>query len=158
MNSLQRFLANQPAAMRREVVMRMRPDLLTQMNAYGTEWRVLCAERGIACPDELAALGDAMADLFPYFKIARHSYAMLTPTEARDEIAFLADMATSFPVLEPYTAMLPVFGQDGDLLLLARDGRVYALAHDDWEGASVAASSLSELFDHATAAALNPAG
>jgi hypothetical protein len=52
--------------------------------------------------------------------------------------------------------MLPVFGQDSDLLLLAADGRVHAFAHDDPDTDEVVASSLAELVVMAEPMAYNP--
>lgn len=52
--------------------------------------------------------------------------------------------------------MLPVFGEDGDLLLIAADGRVHALGHEEWNRCEVVAGSLTELLDRAVEGALNP--
>lgn len=153
---LARFLANQPQAMRRDVVRLFRPDLLPQMAPWGPSWRALCEELALPCPELVVALGDAMADVFLYFAIDGHTYAMLTPEEARHEHAFLNTMAASYPYLLAPAAMLPVFGEDGDLLLIAADGRVHALGHEEWNRCEVVAGSLTELLDRAVEGALNP--
>jgi hypothetical protein len=155
--SVASLLARQPAAMRRARVELGRRDLLPLMQPWGAAWRELCAELGVACPDELVALGDAMAEVYVYVDVDGHAYAMLTPEQARDERAFLATCVTHSPSLTTRTCMVPVFGEDSDLLLLAQDGRVHALAHDDPSTDEVVAASLAELVAIAQPGAVNPA-
>ena len=155
---LARFVANQPPNMRREVVRSLRPDLLPQMEAWGPAWRELCAELGVPCPDLLVALGDAMADVCCYFEIDGESYAMLTPREARDARADLTKWATTtIPALAVPAAMLPVFGEDGTLLIAA-DGRIYRQGFEESDRCDLVADNLGELLDLAAPGALNPEG
>jgi hypothetical protein len=126
------------------------------MQPWGDAWRALCAELGIGCPGELAALGEAMADVYVCIDVADHGYEMLTPEQAREERAFLATCVAHSPSLATRAGMLPVFGQDGDLLLLASDGRVHALAHDDPDTDEVVAASLAKLVAIARPGVVNP--
>jgi hypothetical protein len=150
-----RFLAQQPEALARDAMTRRLGAEPDAMQAWGAAWRALCDAIGIACPPALVRLGDAMHEHFVYFSFEKHSYQMLTPAEAADERALLAKFAGEVAALVPYTAMLPVFGEDGDLLLLDQGGAVHALAHDDWEHGVRVATDLEDLLARTRAAALN---
>jgi hypothetical protein len=152
-----RFLASQPKELLRESMDARFPGEYSWA-ARGSAWRALANEVGIPCPDALVVLGDAMAERLLYFAFGsprRHQYEMLTPEDARDRRALLARLAHDFGELTPYTQMLPVFGQDGDLLLLDPSGAVHVWFHDDWSGSGRVASSLDDLLAHAMAPTLN---
>ena len=146
-----RFLAAQPPQLTREA---MAARFGVSREGWGTEWTSITAELGIPCPDALVLLGRAMADHVIYFSFERHSYAMLTPEEAKVELAFMATFPDE-PLLLRARTMLPVFGEDGDLLLLDRDGAIHAYQHDDWHEMPLVAESLEDLLARTTAAALN---
>jgi hypothetical protein len=150
-----RFLALQPEALGRAEMTRRLGAEPPSMQRWGAAWRALCDEAGVPCPDALVLLGDAMHAHTIYFSFEGHSYRMLSPEEAHDERVFLAQMAIEFPILTPWKDLLPVFGEDGDLLLLDREGAVHALPHDDWESGARVAHGLEDLLARTTAAALN---
>jgi hypothetical protein len=154
---LERFLARQPASMQRVALVGHNPRFAPQFQPWGAAWRALCAEVGLTCPALLVELGDAMADVLPYIEVAGASYALLTPAESRDERAYLAQVAARLPAVASRAAMLPLFGEDGDLLLLDADGRVHAFEHHDEEPDRIVAASLDELLETASPGATNPA-
>jgi hypothetical protein len=154
---IDRFLAAQPSALRRSRVIAGRPDLLPLMERWGDAWRALCTEVEIACPDELVILGNAMIDAFVYLQVDRHHYAMLTPADAREARALLLEGSqTHSPEFAGRASMLPVFGEDGDYLLLAKDGRIHVAIHDDPADDRVVAGSLAELVVLARPGRANP--
>ncbi len=91
-----------------------------------------------------------MAHQFIYIRVLDHDYALLSPEEARRERAALAVRGANYGVADR-SAMLPIFGQDGDLLLLATDG-IHAMAHDEMDVDDIVARSLAELLAEACAA------
>jgi hypothetical protein len=168
--AVQRFLDNQSPNLRRAALEqdredpeKYRDDLLEEMVAWGESWRLLCSERGLPCPAALVELGDAMANVWLHLRVEAderrrihsepHSYAMLTPAAARDQLDFLLEWSESSVAC---VELLPVFGQDGDLLLLARDGRVHAWGHDEPRSTEIVADSLEALLDHATTVPVDP--
>ena len=146
-----RFLAAQPPQLTREAMAARRG---VSLEWSGTEWGPITAELGIPCPEALVLLGRAMADRVIYFAFEGHSYRMLTPEEAREELAFMATFPDE-PLLQVARAMLPVFGEDGDLLLLDRDGAIHAYQHDDWHELPRVADNLEDLLARTRAASLN---
>jgi hypothetical protein len=139
-----------------------RTGTLARMQRWGGTWRAYAGELGIPCPPGLVELADAMAAVRVYVG-ADHGWDLLTPDEsreARESVAAARDwwkaheglfagridpMAGAYPSIEARARMAPVFGQDGDLLLLAADGRVHAFTHDGWEHDGVVAESFDEL-------------
>ncbi len=148
--SIDLFLSRLDPELRRARVIETRPDLARQMTAWGAQWVSLAQEIGLACPPELILLGDAMAHQFIYIRVLDHDYALLSPEEARRERAALAVRGANYGVADR-SAMLPIFGQDGDLLLLATDG-IHAMAHDEMDVDDIVARSLAELLAEACAA------
>jgi hypothetical protein len=88
--------------------------------ARGAAWRDAASELGIACPAELAVLGDEQAGRF----VCVGGWEMLDPDSALQARQTIVEMARAMPCLAPQAAMLPLFTADGDLLLLAGDGAV----------------------------------
>lgn len=146
--SIAQFLAMQDPELRRERLLVTRPDLVALMQRWGAAWRVLAEEALITCPEDLVVLGDAMESQFIYFEFLEHAYAMLTPENARRERRFLAESARQYGTLDRST-MLPIFGQDAALLLLAADG-IHAMEHDAMEDDEIVATSISDLLRQAT--------
>ncbi|MFO0554271.1 MAG: hypothetical protein U0271_38175 [Polyangiaceae bacterium] len=126
-----RFLAFQSPRLTREALGEEGPNLFGEARACGAAWRELAAEVGVPCPDALVLLGDAMAERYVYFRFRRHQFAMFYPEDARSEREHLSNMATKWTELAPFAAMLPIFGEDGDSLLLDNHGQVWFLLHDD---------------------------
>lgn len=156
-DALQRFLAAQsPALTRSALGARARDFFETDLPVRdGAAWRALAAELGIPCPPSLERLGDAMEEQLIYFRFRSHQYAMLTPISARAARENLLELAASFSNLLPFCAMLPLFGEDGDLLLLDAEGRIWALPHDDRPPVEPAVSSLDGLLAEASAPAVS---
>src|SRR5262249_27904757 len=123
-----------------------RPDLMPKLQRWGSGWRDLCASVDVPCPDELVVLGDAMEHAYVqiYCPTSRHTYEMLTPEEAREQLAWVAESAGIEPERATRVGMVPVLGVDGHLLLLAADGSIHELLWDDPTDRVVAAS-LAEL-------------
>jgi hypothetical protein len=126
------------------------------MQSWRDAWRALCDEIDVSAPAELLALAHAMHEVFVYFELEKHAYAMITPDEAREQRRFIASVAHLDPRIEPFTRMLPVFGQDGDYLLLDEKGRVHRWVHDDDPAPLPVCESLPELLTRVTPAAINP--
>ncbi len=150
-----RFISEQPASLTREALEREAPGYLPGLAAWGEGWRVLCAELGMPCPPALVLLGDAMADRHLYLSFAGHAYSMLTPDEARETRTFLLGLARRYPEFARHAAMLPVFGQDGDLLVLAPEGAVYAFVHDDDQDHAPVAASLEDVLERSRPGVVN---
>jgi hypothetical protein len=152
-----RFLAAQPRSLSRAALGEQATNFFESATPtrYGEAWRALAAEAGVPCPEALVELGDAMAEQFIYFRFRGHQYAMLTPTGAREERRFLSELATSYREVVPFTAMLPLFGEDGDHLLLDANGALWALPHDDAPPPAPAVSSLEALLGEAVAPTVN---
>jgi hypothetical protein len=125
---------------------RERPDLLPLMRRWGSAWATYARDVGVACPPALIELADAMEDVYIHID-DQHGWDLLTPDTARQERETLVGLATAWPDLADRSRMLPVFGQDGDLLLLADDGRIHAFTHDDWEKDGVVAACFDDLID-----------
>lgn len=145
-SAVERLLAKLSPELSRTQVERKRPDLLPLMRPWGQDWREYAGELGLACPVALQELGDAMSDVYIHVH-DEHGWDLLTPKDSRENRRFLGELALEFPELAARAEMMPVFGQDGDLYLLAKDERVYAFTHDGWEDDGVAASTLEELLD-----------
>ena len=145
MNSvLEQFLAVVDTTLRRPVIERTRPDLLPVMRPWGREWGEYARELGVPCPPALVELRDAMTELYISVQ-AEHGWVLLTPDDSRIERRSLGELALEFPELVERSEMMPVFGQDGDLYLLAGDGRVHAFTHDYWENDKESFASFDEL-------------
>jgi hypothetical protein len=113
------------------------------MRPAGAEWRAYFEERGFVCPASLLELADLSVEV--YVDIA--GWTMGTPGAARaDRERFLCTSAR-WPELAPYADMLSVLGRDGDLVLLARDGRVFGWKHDAHAGLAPLAASFDALLD-----------
>ncbi len=120
-----------PPALQRAEVARSRPGLLPYMRDWAGEWLAYCAEVGVTCPPSLLELATAMRDVYVHIH-DEHGWDLLTPHDARERRSFLARLATKHPELRERAAMLPIFGQDGDLLLIARDQAIHRFTRDDW--------------------------
>jgi hypothetical protein len=138
-----------------------RTDLLEIMQRWGDAWQAHARALGVPCPPALVELADAMADVYVSIR-ADHGWDLLTPDASHEARTGLVDLAAwvatlgkepekygrllrGLPGLEARARMAPVLGQDGDLLLLAADGRVHAFTHDAWEDDGVAAPSFDAL-------------
>lgn len=86
-----------------------------------------------------------MAVVYVYVLWDNHSYSLLTPEAALEERAFLRELAEIDHGLAELAEMLPVFGEDGDLLLLASDGQIYGFMHDEGEQRAAVATSFDAL-------------
>ena len=139
---VQRLVAS---ALTREDVAQHVPDRLQDMRAYGDAWRACAASAGVPCPQALFELGEAMADHLISIHVDDHGWELLTPDDAMARARSLRSLAAQFPALAARTEMLPIFGEDGDLLLLATDGVIHRFTHDGWETDGVVARSLEEL-------------
>ncbi|MBS2026542.1 MAG: hypothetical protein JST54_01450 [Deltaproteobacteria bacterium] len=142
---VERFLASLSPTLRRSVLKKERTDLLGLMNPDGAGWRKLASECGVPCPPALVELGDAMGDVFVHVSTQEHDWDLLTPDGAREERRSLASLVAQFPELRARAKMLPLFGQDGDLLLLAADGTMWNFTHDDLADDRMVAPSLEAL-------------
>ncbi|MBX7098749.1 MAG: hypothetical protein K1X89_13665 [Myxococcaceae bacterium] len=107
-------------------------------------WRTLADELGFRCPPALLELGRASEHQVVHID-DDHGWDLLFPEQAREARQFLAHLATDFPAVGERSRMVPVFGQDGDLLLLAPDERVWMFTHDDWDNDGVVAESFDAL-------------
>ena len=142
---VERFLASLSPTLRRSMIKTTRTDLLGMMSPDGAGWRKVTAELGIPCPPALVELGDAMGDVFVHVHTEDHDWDLLSPDEARQEREFMATLVAQSPELRARAKMLPIFGQDGDLLLLAADGTVWNYTHDDVVDDRMVAPSLDAL-------------
>jgi hypothetical protein len=79
--------------------------------ARGAAWTDAASQLGIACPAELAALGDEQAGRF----VCAGGWEMLDPDSALQARQTIVEMARAMPCLAPQAAMLPLFTADGDL-------------------------------------------
>jgi hypothetical protein len=89
----------------------------------GAAWRELCARRGVPCPTELVALGDALSTHSVFLgdvPLDLPDDSTLDALTADDPL--LRTFAAEAPCLEPLTRMAVLGSRDGDLLLLAADG------------------------------------
>ncbi len=125
------MLAVVPPALQRAEVARTRPGLLPYMRDWARDWLAYCAELGIGCPPSLLELATAMRDVYVHIH-DEHGWDLLTPADARERRSFLGRLAAAQPALRERAAMLPIFGQDGDLLLIAADGAIHRFTRDDW--------------------------
>lgn len=107
-------------------------------------WQAIMVEQGIPCPEALVDLGRAAENQLIHID-DDHGWDLLQPHEARETQRYLERLAGEFPDLAPRSRMVPVFGEDGDLLLLAPDGRVWMFTHDAWESDEVVAESFDQL-------------
>lgn len=143
------FLAAQRATNSRERMIAAIPAMAPSFRPYGAEWRALCAELGVPCPDGVVRIGDAMAHLWPFLTIEIEgrviSYEPLTPGAARSHRAYLESIVSRHPTLAPRAAMLPLFGLDGDVLLLDAAGLVHTFWFYEEERTAVVADSLADL-------------
>jgi len=120
------------------------PGWLAEMRPLGAAWRTYLESLGIEGPASLFELGDAMADHY----IDVRGWVLQSPEQAREARAMLGRLAAQFPPTWPYDAMVPVFSQDGDLLLLSSDGRVLEWLHDAFEDdPKVVAATLDALLE-----------
>ena len=142
---VERFLASLSPTLRRSVLKKERPDLLGVMNPDGAGWRKLAAECGVPCPPALVEIGDAMGDVFVHVHTPEHDWDLLTPDQSRDDRKHLASLVAIEPHLRALAKMLPIFGQDGDLLLLAADGTMWRYIHDYADDNQMIAPSLEAL-------------
>lgn len=126
------LLATVPRTLRRAEVARTRPGLLHAMRDWSTGWTSYCRELAIPCPPALLELAAAMKDVYIHIH-DEHGWDLLTPDDARERRSFLARLANKHPELTARAAMLPVFGQSGNLMLLAKDGKVHRFTRDDWQ-------------------------
>src|SRR4051812_7161623 len=126
------LLATVPRTLRRAVVAQTRPGLLYMMRDWSAAWASYCRELDTPCPPALLELARAMQDVYVHIH-DEHGWDLLTPDDARERRSFLARLANKFPDLTPRAGMLPVFGQSGNLMLLAKDGRVHRFTKDDWQ-------------------------
>ena len=126
------LLATVPRTLRRVEVARTRPGLLYMMRDWSAAWTAYCKELGFPCPAPLLELASAMKDVYVHCH-DEHGWDLLTPDDARERRSFLARLADKHPELAPRAALLPVFGQSGNLMLLARDGKVHRFTAADWQ-------------------------
>lgn len=94
--------------------------------ACGSEYQALASSLSIPCPPELVVLGDALVEM----SIWVGPWELGDPTAARADRAHLVALTANAPCLAPRSAMLPLFGRDGDLLLLDGVGAVWCFSHD----------------------------
>jgi hypothetical protein len=103
-------------------------------------WRSYFHELGIAAPTAFLALFEFESE----YLIEFGGWGVLSPEGSRYYQGLLA--RGTLPVDRGYAPMLPLFVCDGDLLLLDRDGAVYAYMHDgDIETAPPVAPSFEAL-------------
>ncbi len=121
-----------------------RPDLLPRMVRTDAAWQAFTVELGFPCPEALVELGRAAENHLIHIDDS-HGWDLLSPKEAHETRQFLEKLAGRYPELARRCRMAPVFGQDGDLLLLAPDGRVWMFTHDDWEHDEVVTESFDQL-------------
>ena len=131
-SQVEALLATVPRTLHRVEVARTRPGLLYWMRDWSAPWAAYCKELGFPCPPPLLELASAMKDVYVHCH-DEHGWDLLMPDDARERRSFLARLADKHPELSVRAAMLPVFGQSGNLMLLARDGRVYRYTAADWQ-------------------------
>lgn len=119
------------------------PGWLAAMVPLGERWRVYLAERGFPCPARLIELADLSAD----YLVDIGGWQLGPPDAAEADRATLRRLAERSPELAPHVDTVALLGCDGDLVLLARDGRVHLWLHDAPEGSRVVASSFDALID-----------
>lgn len=147
MNALAaRLLSLLSAGYSRAEMERHMPEFLPSMQRWGAAYAAYFDEVGIAPPTALIDLADAMADVYVHLTGA-DGWVLVLPEESRDSRRFLQKFALQFPDLAERGEMVPVFGKDGDLLLLARDGRIHGFTHDGWENDGVVAESFDALLE-----------
>jgi hypothetical protein len=126
------LLATVPRTLRRVEVARTRPGLLYMMRDWSTQWAACCEELGFPCPAPLLELASAMKDVYIHCH-DEHGWDLLTPDDAHERRSFLARLADKHPELAPRAAMLPVFGQSGNLMLLDKGGQAHRFTVGDWQ-------------------------
>lgn len=152
---VQKLLATVPRTLHRVEVARTRPGLLWMMRDWSTAWSAYCKELGVACPPALLELARAMVDVYPHFH-DEHGWDLLTPDDARERRSFLARLSNKHPELAPRAAMLPVFGQSGNLMLLAHDGTVHRFTAADWQHDHVVLRDFDALLRYLVTGAIDP--
>jgi hypothetical protein len=118
------------------------------MRPLGQAWKAQLSEWRIPCPEGLVALADAAAECL----LELGGWQFYAPEGAGENRGFLQRHAA----LMAHAQMAPLFGRDGDLLLLAGDGRIHLWRHEAWEDSRVVAGSFRELLA-AIAAFIDPA-
>ena len=94
------------------------PSELGQGPSAQRDWPRIARDLGCVCPPELIALEDAQRSR----RIVAGDWELLDPDTAWSEHEGLVHLAEHAPCLAGHRGMLPLFGSDGDLLLLAGDG------------------------------------
>ncbi|HEY0134457.1 MAG TPA: hypothetical protein VGB85_10265 [Nannocystis sp.] len=101
-------------------------DEPTRPSPLGAEYQTLTSSLGLPCPPELVLLGDALAD----GRVFGDRWELNTPEGAVYTRKELQEWAIDSPCLRPRAQMLPLFGSDGDHLLLDRDGSIWPWSHE----------------------------
>lgn len=89
-------------------------------------WAAHLAQRGFPAPESFLALLDEE----PAYLLDFGGWYALTPAASAYYASLFAQSHPPLPLDAVYGAMTPLFCCDGDLLLLDRDGAIYAYMHD----------------------------
>lgn len=130
--AVEALLAMVPRSLARDEVKRTRPGLLHYLRDWSTDWQAYLRELGVACPPSLLEVAAAMANMYVHIR-DEHGWDFLTPDDSRERRSFLGRLASKYPELALRSTMIPIFGQDGDLMLLAPDQSIHRFTRDDWE-------------------------
>jgi len=122
------------------------PNFLPAMQRWGAAFAAYLDEVDIPAPAALIELADAMHDVYVHLGGAG-GWVLVLPEESRATRLFLQGFAVRYPELAARGEMVPVFSPDGDLLLLAREGKIYGCTHDGWESDGVVAESFDALLE-----------
>ncbi|HEY0133970.1 MAG TPA: hypothetical protein VGB85_07815 [Nannocystis sp.] len=120
----------------------VKEEQATYPRRLGAEYQALTSSLGMPCPPELVLLGDELADVSVFcglWELAGPEGAVATREEFQER-------AVQSPCLRPRADMLPLFGYDGDWLLLDRHGAIWLWSHEiPTDDVGCVARSLDEL-------------